>query len=99
MSLTKYVLSELAEQDLIEINDYGLYEFGFYAADKYKIGIIKTLNMLFSYPRMGRLDDTHKSLHVFPFKNHQIYYLIEHTHIYIVRIIHGKRNPTTSITK
>ncbi len=97
MTTRKYVLSGLAEQDLIEINDYGLYEFGFYAAEKYKTGIVKTLKMLVSYPQMGKLDERHSPLHVFSFKNHQIYYAIEKTHIYIIRILHSRRNPRTPL--
>lgn len=50
-------------------------------------------------PRIGRLrDDLKVGLHMFPFGNYLIFYLIVPTGIQIVRIIHGARDIKRALT-
>ena len=51
--MAKYILTQLAEQDVENIAQYSLEKFGLQQAEKYIVGLHQALDTLIEYPTMG----------------------------------------------
>jgi len=51
--MAKYILPQLAEQDVENIAQYSLEKFGLQQAEKYILGLHQALDTLIEYPTMG----------------------------------------------
>lgn len=93
MSKKFYILSEIADEDLVNIFDYTMDEFGFDQAEKYLFEIDDIFQNLIINPQLGKTrNEIKQGLHSFPKDNHVIFYRISEDHIRIVRILHGSRD-------
>lgn len=93
MSKEFYILSEIADEDLEDIFDYTMNEFGFEQAEKYLTEIEDVFQSLLTNPELGKARNEIKTdLYSFPKDYHLIFYRILDNHIRIVRVIHGSRD-------
>ncbi|MBD3902991.1 type II toxin-antitoxin system RelE/ParE family toxin [Chryseobacterium sp. Ch-15] len=93
MSKKFYILSEIADEDLVNIFDYTMDEFGFDQAEKYLFEIDDIFQNLIINPQLGKTrNEIKQGLYSFPKDNHVIFYRISEDHIRIVRILHGSRD-------
>ncbi|MNK31092.1 Toxin ParE1 [compost metagenome] len=93
MSKEFYILSEVADEDLDDIFDYTLDEFGFDQAEKYLLEIEEVFQSLLLNPELGKArNEIKQGLYSFPKDNHIIFYRILENHIRIVRVLHGSRD-------
>ncbi|WP_281990561.1 type II toxin-antitoxin system RelE/ParE family toxin [Aquimarina aggregata] len=89
----KYVLSPYADNDIEDIFDYGLLQFGYSQAVNYVEGFEEFFNMLANNPTIGKnRDEIKKGLVSFPYGSHIIFYRAFDTHIRIVRVLYGGRD-------
>ncbi|MCD9853782.1 type II toxin-antitoxin system RelE/ParE family toxin [Epilithonimonas sp. JDS] len=93
MSKEFYILSEIADEDLEDIFDYTMNEFGFEQAEKYLTEIEDVFQSLLTNPELGKTrNEIKKGLYSFPKDHHLIFYRILDNHIRIVRVLHGSRD-------
>lgn len=93
MSKEFYILSEIADEDLEDIFDYTMNEFGFEQAEKYLTEIEDVFQSLLTNPELGKTRNEIKTgLYSFPKDHHLIFYRILDNHIRIVRVFHGSRD-------
>ena len=95
MSRYKIKITELAEQDLENIGDYisnGL--LNPLAATNTVWGILRKINSLERYPERNCLDSdiilAEQGVRAIYYKDYKIFYIIENTVIYVVRILHTR---------
>lgn len=83
-------LSAEAEQDVEDTTEFGVVNFGRNQAIKYHSSILRTIEILALFPRIGLPSyDLREGLYRFPHKSHMIFYTHEPDHIRIVRILHA----------
>lgn len=88
-----YRLSLEADQDLEDVFDYTLREFGIDQAIAYVNGFEAIFMSLAANTELGRKrDDVRKDLRSFVKGSHTIFYRILKNRIYIVRVLHGSRD-------
>jgi toxin ParE1/3/4 len=93
MSKEFYILSEIADEDLEDIFDFTMTEFGFEQAEKYLNEIEDVFQSLLFNPELGKArNEIKRGLYSFPKDNHIIFYRILNNHIRIVRVLHGSRD-------
>lgn len=93
MSENTYILSEAADQDLENIFDFTLNQFGFDQAEKYLLEIEDVFKILVLHPESGKArNEIKEGLYSFPKDNHIIFYRIFDKQIQIVRVLHGSRD-------
>lgn len=91
--MASFRLSARAEEDLTEIYTYGIFQFGYYQAEKYAQGLEEALLNLSQSPYMGKESNfLYRGLREFIYKSHLIFYLIEEGGILIIRILHQSRD-------
>lgn len=91
--MSKYVLSEEAENDIEEIFDFGEYKFGNALAITYLMGLKEHFEALAKNPDIGKKrNDIKKGLLSLPYVSHIIFYRILKSHIRIVRVLYGGRD-------
>jgi toxin ParE1/3/4 len=90
--MSRYFVAESADEDIDDILTAIIPEnenaaWGWYS------GLYEKFDKLAHSPGIGRLrDDLRQNLHMFPFGNYLIFYLVVADGIQIVRIIHGARD-------
>ncbi|SDH59407.1 toxin ParE1/3/4 [Chryseobacterium taeanense] len=93
MSENTYILSEAADQDLENIFDFTLNQFGFDQAEKYLLEIEDVFKILVLHPESGKArNEVKEGLYSFPKDNHIIFYRILDKQIQIIRVLHGSRD-------
>lgn len=93
MSENTYILSEAADQDLENIFDFTLNQFGFDQAEKYLLEIEDLFKILVLHPESGKArNEIKEGLYSFPKDNHIIFYRILDKQIQIIRALHGSRD-------
>lgn len=93
MSENTYILSEAADQDLENIFDFTLNQFGFDQAEKYLLEIEDVFKILVLHPGSGKArNEIKEGLYSFPKDNHIIFYRILDKQIQIIRVLHGSRD-------
>jgi toxin ParE1/3/4 len=90
--MSRYFIAESADEDIDDILTAIIPE-NENAAWRWYLDIHEKFNMLAHSPWIGRLrDDLRQNLHMFPFGNYLIFYIIVPDGIQVVRIIHGARD-------
>lgn len=93
MVMVEYKLSGKAIQDLDEILDYTLQEFGSVQVDKYVARLKKHLTMIAENPFLAsERKEFSPAVRIFPSGGHLIVYEKKERHILVLRIAHGKMN-------
>ena len=93
IAIKRYELSAVAEEDLGNIYDYTLSEFGENQAVKYLNGLEQTFLTLIDQPELGRKrDEISVDLRSLAYEKHVIFYGIMRESILIVRVLHGSRD-------
>ncbi len=88
-----YILSRKTQEDIDEIYDFGIYEFGKNKALDYLIELRTYFQFLLDNPRIGKnRNEIKKGLYSFPYASHIIFYRVFTTHIRIVRVLQGSRD-------
>jgi toxin ParE1/3/4 len=88
----KLVLSQLANEDLLETWEY-IAEHDEVAADRYIDYLRKRALALLDFPEIGRLrNEIHHDLRSLLARNHLLFYRIQSNEIQILRILHGSRD-------
>ncbi|MGE4514024.1 MAG: type II toxin-antitoxin system RelE/ParE family toxin [Chryseobacterium sp.] len=93
MSENTYILSEAADQDLENIFDFTLNQFGFDQAEKDLLEIEDLFKILVLNPESGKArNEIKEGLYSFPKDNHIIFYRILDKQIQIIRALYGSRD-------
>jgi toxin ParE1/3/4 len=88
----KLVLSQLANEDLLETWEY-IAEHDEVAADRYIDFLRKRALELLDFPELGRLrNEICPDLRSLLARNHLLFYRIQSNEIQILRILHGSRD-------
>ena len=88
----KLVLSQLANEDLLETWEY-IAEHDEVAADRYIDFLRKRALELLDFPELGRLrNEICPDLRILLARNHLLFYRIQSNEIQILRILHGSRD-------
>ena len=91
MSNHRFELSQDADQDILEIGRYTIEEFGIGQSQKYRNGIIETLQLLADNPHIGRRAVEYgRDYRRYTYKSHVIFYRPIDAGIFIVRILGGR---------
>ena len=89
-----YKLSNKAAEDFEQIYEYTYLNFGENKADLYTNEMDKCLLLLSNSPQIGRsLDKIKKGVYRHDHEYHAIFYVIESSGIFILRILHQQMNP------
>ena len=92
------VISDAAKADLKDIYQYGLRQWGKAQSDRYLEKIKAQLWLLTEQPMMGtdrpELISGNKSL---PVESHTLYYRVISSKVEIIRILHGRQDPSRHI--
>ncbi|OIP45451.1 MAG: type II toxin-antitoxin system RelE/ParE family toxin [Deltaproteobacteria bacterium CG_4_10_14_3_um_filter_60_8] len=85
-----YKLSNAAAQDIEDILEQSLAEFGLLQTEDYFNSLTNCLQLLADHPKMGRAaDDIRPGYRRFPHKSHLIFYRPASKHgIFVVRVLH-----------
>lgn len=91
--LNRYVLSDIADQDIGEIYDYTVSNHGIVQAIEYVTGLDARFAALVDQPRMGKArPEIRDGLMSLIYEHHIVFYRIMDDHIRIVRVLHGSRD-------
>ncbi len=95
----KYKLSENSIADIRGIYHYTLAQFGAEQAVAYHLGLEQAFQMICDNPQVGRrrpeIDDLTRSL---VHQSHMIYYEVQTEVIFILRVLHGRQDPTRHLS-
>lgn len=94
MASHQLVIAPAAKNDLKEINQYGLRQWGQSQSESYLSTIKKQFWLLTQQPLMGTerpelLPDT-RSL---PIESHTLFYRVTANRVEIIRVLHGRQDP------
>ena len=90
---SSYRLSREADQDLEDIFDYTVREFGVDQAIVYVSGFEEIIVSLAANPELGRTRvEIRNGLRSFVNGSHILFYRVLKNHIHIIRILHGSRD-------
>ena len=89
-----YVLSELADADILEIARNSAKNWGFARAERYIMELHRAFEMLSEFPHLGR-NSSHIRAGYFRFEHasHSVYFQKTDHGIFIVRILHKRQQP------
>ena len=87
----KYHLSRLADNDLLNIAEYTIQEFGIKQARQYRDALENCFLTLAENPNMGRkADELATGLKRFEHQSHIVFYLKDNEDLFIVRVLHNR---------
>ena len=82
-------------QDLKDIWLYSFERWGEKQADQYYDAIIKGIDLIAHYPKIGvKCDEIKKDFRYFKIKEYEVYYKITDTKLVIIRVLHESMSPT-----
>lgn len=91
--MSRYILSEKADQDVERLFIYGIKEFGLLQAEKYMEGLIERLDKILCAPSLWpEVEVLGKPYRRSVYVSHSIYYRVEGDDIFVVRIL-GHEDP------
>lgn len=94
--LSKFTLSKRAEQDIEEITQHSLQEFGVHQTENYMAGMKSALELLADNPSIGRAfahGRKRKTYHHHRYISHSVFYRWRKHDIFILRILHSRMLP------
>ena len=93
--MAEYLLSNLADQDISDIYQYTVSEFGESKANAYLTGIDEKLTLLAEQPRLGRsIDFVREGYFRSEYASHSIFYTLVEEGILVVRVLHNRMDST-----
>jgi len=88
-----YRLSRRAQDDLLQIYETGVREFGADQADRYHAGLERAFEFLSEFPRAAReRTELRRPSRAYPYRSHLIFYRPDGDDIFIQRIRHGRED-------
>tara|TARA_R100000789_G_C2944181_1_gene133020 strand:+ start:55 stop:348 length:294 start_codon:yes stop_codon:yes gene_type:complete len=91
--MNHYILSQKTHDDIDDIYEFGVDEFGQDQALEYLIGLRTHFQFILKNPHIGKnRDEIKEGLFSFPYVSHIVFYRIFNNHIRIVRVLHGSRD-------
>lgn len=91
-------LAAEARDDLRDILQHSLETWGRSQHDAYQAAIRRGLTEIATYPRLGRQrDDLFPGCRSLPIRQHVFYYLVDGDDVYMVRILHERRDPSATV--
>lgn len=92
--MARIIWNKRAGRQLKELQEYLQEEFGEKTAQAFTAKTFKILELLFRYPRIGTLEDKHKSIRGFVLNRHStIFYQERQGNIYILALFDNRQNP------
>lgn len=89
--VTEFIVTERANQDLINITMEGYQRFGVMQSDRYQADLDAKFGMLAAFPHMGRrADSIRKGLRRHEHGSHVIFYREEGEGILIIAVVHAQ---------
>lgn len=96
--MASYHFSDQAEQDLNDIIDYTLAEWGSAQTNKYIDGLEQRCQMLADNPNIGTdRNQLLEGLFSFPYESHVLFYKMQLDGITIIRVLHKHMEPDQNI--
>ena len=90
-----YKFSQAAARDVENILQSSLKDFGYNQTEQYFSSLNKCLRLLSLNPTMGKsAEDLESGYYRFPHRSHVIFYQIDNTDIFILRILHKSMDIT-----
>jgi toxin ParE1/3/4 len=87
-----YRIDKAANKEILDITQT-IQEDNPFAAEKWHAELIKKLNSIAQFPRMGRMrDDLIPDMYMFPFGNYLIFYDIEPNGIVVTHVADGRQD-------
>lgn len=85
--------TDLADEDIAEIENYGTITFGRSRAEKYVDDLFSAFELLAAMPRIAQQhDDLPGKPRIYHFRSHRVIYTIDGEDAVIVRVLHASRN-------
>lgn len=92
--MPNYRLSRLAAEDVADIADYTIEQFGINQARRYRDGLETCFQTLADNPMLGRsASELAPNLKRFEHQSHVVFYVPEEDDVLIVRILHRRMDP------
>lgn len=89
--MADYRLSREADNDISAVAEYTLEAWGEAQAERYVLGLHKTLKRLAAKPEVGTAsDDLRPGYRRRRYRSHMIFYKITRSDICVVRVLHGQ---------
>jgi toxin ParE1/3/4 len=86
--VSEYRLSDEAEHDVAEIYRRGFWQFGEHQADKFYHQLIDSIELLSTFPQIGRsADNIYPDLRRIEFNPYTIFYLPRDYGVYVLRLM------------
>lgn len=94
MAIYQLVISPAAKNDLKEIYQYGLRQWGEIQSDNYLLAIKERFWLLTTQPQMGvERQEFQPHVRSLPMMSHVMFYRINDNTIEIIRVLHGRQDP------
>jgi toxin ParE1/3/4 len=91
-----YKLSRAAAQDVIQIYETGVQDFGVEQAERYHAGLEKIFTFLAENPGIARKrEELRQQPRVLRYKAHLVFYRLDGEDIFIQRVRHGREDWST----
>ncbi len=95
--MARYELANAADEDFENIFDFGIDTFGLVQAMDYQQGMTERFEELAEQPKLNQaVDHIRAGYHRSVYHSHSIYYKIEPTRVFIVRIL-GQQDPQKAL--
>ena len=89
--MSSYRLTARADSELLDIYLYGLEQFGFRQAERYKLSLDECFSMLADHPRMGRTSPSVRpGIRRHEHGSHVVLYQEERDYVLIVAVLHSR---------
>lgn len=93
-------LSAAAAQDIEDILDRSIADFGVQQTETYYESLAHCLELLGENPELGNAaDDIRTGYRRFPHESHIIFYTLEQSDVFVVRILHKRMDAVRNIQK
>ena len=85
--------TDLADEDIADIETYGTLTFGRSRAAQYVDDLFAAFDLLAALPRMAQVhDDLPGQPRIYHFRSHNVIYSVEDEHALIIRVLHASRD-------
>lgn len=89
--MENYRLTKEADKDLVDIYEYGIFNFGLKKAQTYLLGLHQCFQSLADVPSVGRsADELASKLRRFEYQSHVVFYQVECDGVLIVRVLRSE---------
>ena len=93
------VISPLAQDDLRDIYQFGLHNWGQAGASRYLQALKERLWVLTEQPLIGvECPELLSGVRSIPVESHIVFYRVRHREVEIIRVLHGRQDPNRDIS-